>query len=234
MRRPACEDLGLASLSLASGCTDVLSFLKLGDVFTSAMTGNTALLAVAIGRSEWITASRSLSALLGFALGVALATVVYARWDVHADAMRRLGRLLLLELVFLAGCALLWSVSQDRLHGGALYAVIVLSALGMGIQAVAARSINSAGISTVVFTSALVSIVMEKTGALARPSADSTSTPARAGGHLRTFAAYGCGAALAGLMVSQYLAVLIWVPAAAVLLALGHSALAPGLPRSEA
>jgi Protein of unknown function (DUF1275) len=37
--------LGLAWLSFASGCTDVLSFLELGDVFTSAMIGNTALLA---------------------------------------------------------------------------------------------------------------------------------------------------------------------------------------------
>jgi uncharacterized membrane protein YoaK (UPF0700 family) len=42
--------LGLASLSFASGCTDVLTFLKLGNVFTSAMTGNTALLAIELGR----------------------------------------------------------------------------------------------------------------------------------------------------------------------------------------
>jgi hypothetical protein len=31
------EALGLACLSLASGCTDVLTFLNLGDVFTSAI-----------------------------------------------------------------------------------------------------------------------------------------------------------------------------------------------------
>lgn len=44
-------------------------------------------------------------------------------------------------------------------------------------------------------------------------------------GHLGTFAAYGGGAILAALLVSQYFAVLIWIPVAAVLLALGSSLL---------
>ncbi len=52
------KNLGLTWLSLGSGCTDVLSFLKLGDVFTSPMTGNTALLAIAIGRA-WGAEARS-------------------------------------------------------------------------------------------------------------------------------------------------------------------------------
>ena len=36
-RQVSHEALGLACLSLASGCTDVLTFLNLGDVFTSAI-----------------------------------------------------------------------------------------------------------------------------------------------------------------------------------------------------
>src|SRR5271154_6702910 len=72
-------DLGLAWLSLASGCTDVLTFLKLGDLFASAMTGNMALLALAIGRGQMLAASRSFTALLGFTLGAALATLIDAR-----------------------------------------------------------------------------------------------------------------------------------------------------------
>ena len=46
-------DVYLACLSLVSGCVDVLSFVELRDLFASAMTGNTALLAVAISRGEW-------------------------------------------------------------------------------------------------------------------------------------------------------------------------------------
>ena len=69
-------DVDLACLSLVSGCVDVLSFVELRDLFASAMTGNTALLALATSRGDWLAASRSLSALLAFGLGVALATVM--------------------------------------------------------------------------------------------------------------------------------------------------------------
>jgi uncharacterized membrane protein YoaK (UPF0700 family) len=233
VRSLGCENLSLACLSLAAGCTDVLSFLKLGDLFTSAMTGNTALLAIAIGRGQLLAASRSLCALLGFTLGVALATVLYAPWHTHPNARCGLRRLLLLEIVFLGGCTVLWSASPDPIRGGALYAVILLSALSMGIQAVGARSINSAGISTIVFTTPLVNVVMSATGALAR-SAAATASPASAAAHLGTFTAYGCGAALAAFPVSHYLGALIWVPVAAVLLALGFSELAGRLEKSEA
>jgi uncharacterized membrane protein YoaK (UPF0700 family) len=95
----------------------------------------------------------------------------------------------------------------------------------MGIQAVGARSVNSSGISTIVFTSVLIRIVMSVTGALARPGAASASL-ASIRAHLGTFAAYGCGAVLAGILVSHYLGTLIWIPTAAVLLALGFSELA--------
>ena len=61
-RQVSHEALDLACLSLASGCTDVMTFLNLGDVFTSAMTGNTALLAIAIGRGQLLAASRSQAA----------------------------------------------------------------------------------------------------------------------------------------------------------------------------
>jgi uncharacterized membrane protein YoaK (UPF0700 family) len=46
------HDLTLALLAFASGTTDVLSFLALSGVFTSAMTGNTALLGLAAGQGQ--------------------------------------------------------------------------------------------------------------------------------------------------------------------------------------
>ncbi len=66
---------------------------------------------------------------------------------------------------------------------------------------------------------------MSVTAALARRGAAAAS-PASIRAHLGTFAAYGCGAALAAILVSHYLGALIWVPMAAVLLALGWSELA--------
>ena len=214
------ENLGLVWLSLASGCTDVLSFLKLGDVFTSAMTGNTALLAIAIGRGQMLAASRSLTALLGFMLGAALATLVYTPGHGKHNTRRTIRHLLLIELFFLGSCAALWSISRYQAQGSTLYIVILLSAVSMGIQGVGARRINSPGISTIVFTSVLISMVMSLTSKMGRPVV-APAPPASAKTHFGTFAAYGCGAALAGLLVSHYLGCLIWIPMAAVLLALG-------------
>jgi uncharacterized membrane protein YoaK (UPF0700 family) len=64
------KNAALGCLSVAAGGTDVLTFLDLGDLFTSAMTGNVALLAIAIGRGEVPAASRSFTALVAFAVGV--------------------------------------------------------------------------------------------------------------------------------------------------------------------
>jgi uncharacterized membrane protein YoaK (UPF0700 family) len=215
-------DVDLACLSLVSGCVDVLSFVELRDLFASAMTGNTALLALATSRGDWLAASRSLSALLAFGLGVALATVMNT--PCHRSARGATRRLLVLELVFLVGCAVVWSASSHPVEGSTLYAVIVLLALSMGIQAVAARSISSLGINTVVFTSALIRVVVSAAGALrgrGTPASLSSIWP-----DLGTFIAYVCGAGAAGMLISNHLGALIWFPTAVVLVALGFSELA--------
>ena len=218
------QSLALACLSLAAGCTDVLSFLRLGNVFTSAMTGNTALLAIAIGRAQWSGASRAFAALLGFIVGVALSTIVSSRADAAEETAPVASRSLLLELVCIVGCAIWWSEAGDLTQRTLLYAVIVLSALGMGIQAATARLLNSSGISTVVFTTPLVHIVTSATGALMRlPRRPQPS--AATGDRLYSFAAYGGGALLAALLLSRYFQLAVWLAPAAVLVALGCTGL---------
>jgi len=76
------------------------------------MTGNVALLAIALGRGQLFPASRSLAALLGFSFGVALATWMNASLRMPWDIPREFRRLLLLELVFWQYA--LWSVSQSE------------------------------------------------------------------------------------------------------------------------
>ncbi|MFY9640542.1 MAG: YoaK family protein [Rhodomicrobium sp.] len=236
--KPASEEFeasylngGLAALSLASGCTDVLSFLKLGNLFTSAMTGNTALLAIELAQGKLLGASRGLTALLGFSLGVALAARLNAAWQARLDGRRRFRRLLMLELVFLTAAAALWYTSPDPVQGIAVYTVILLSALSMGIQAVAAGSVVS-GINTIVFTSLLVRAVMSITAALSSPREGSRRL-AQIRPHLAAFAAYGCGAFLAAILISHHFRALIWMPAAAVVFALGLAELASRLERSK-
>ncbi len=128
---------------------------------------------------------------------------------------RRLRTLLLMEIVLLGSCAALWSVSPDPIQGVALYSVILLASVSMGVQGVAARHINISG--TIVFTSVLISMVMSITTNFA---GHANLLPASTKAHIGTFAAYLCGAALAAIMVSRSLGWLVWIPVAAVLLSL--------------
>ncbi|HMC05510.1 MAG TPA: YoaK family protein, partial [Actinomycetota bacterium] len=56
-------------LTLVAGCTDAISYLGLGRVFTANMTGNTVLLGVAVAQRDAGAAARSAAALGGFVLG---------------------------------------------------------------------------------------------------------------------------------------------------------------------
>src|SRR5262245_59211982 len=103
----------LASLSLAAGCPDVLSFLMLGTVFTSAMTGTAALLAIAIGRGDMAAARLTLCALAAFSLGVAIGTTLGGELEGSRRAFRKL---LGFELAVLCACAALWSTGPDPLQ----------------------------------------------------------------------------------------------------------------------
>ena len=124
----------LVILGIASGSADVIAFLLLGHVFASAMTGNTALLGIALSDGDLVAASQPVTALVSFAAGVALATLIGSR-DVHV--------LLVLESACLALFALLWQLGSHAAGEPGQYVLILLCALAMGIQGVVARRIDA-------------------------------------------------------------------------------------------
>src|SRR6266700_6975786 len=133
-------DLGLAALAMGSGVTDVTTFLTLGDVFTSAMTGNTALLGIALSQGRLLSAAHSFSALLGFAIGAALGATIYLGKHPNTPGNIKVIRpLLLIEIFCLGVFAAMLNLTGPPAETGILYALILLSAIGMGIQGVAAR-----------------------------------------------------------------------------------------------
>jgi uncharacterized membrane protein YoaK (UPF0700 family) len=214
-------ELGLASLAVASGVTDVTTFLSLGDVFTSAMTGNTALLGIALSQGRIVPATHSLSALLGFALGASLGATINLRKRQDDAAVFDIVRLLLLmEICCLALFGAILASTGPPPEGAVLYGLILLSAIGMGLQGVAARQINSPGINTIVFTTTLISIVIGLTTTFMRRSEDPDLNPDTKR-QIWMFFAYAAGAIFAGLLAGSALAVLGWIPVFAVLLALG-------------
>jgi len=212
------RDLTLGALAFASATTDVMSFLALRQVFTSAMTGNTALLGLAVGQGEAAAVWRTLAALLGFVLGVAAGTLAQG----GPDRPRRLVPVLALEALCLGLFVTLWYTLPQPGADGFIHLLIFLSALGMGAQIVAARRVNLPGIPTVVFTSTLATIVTTVTDGLLRRRAWRWDTLRQ----VAIFATYLAGAVLAGALARQ-IGVLVLLPLAAVLAALALQLLSP-------
>ena len=193
-------DLGLALLSFASGSMDALAFFNLGEVFPSAMTGNTALLGLALGQGHLMAASRPFTAFAGFLAGAAVASAGTELWLRELPTSRAAWRLLALEACLLAVFALAWRSIDGPIEGFALYALIVAASSAMGIQSVAAQLVGRRGITTVVFTSTLTSIVSMATRAFLRPQHDLPLATAR---QIGMFLIYGVGAGICGLFAAE-------------------------------
>jgi len=222
----AILDVGLAALAAASGMTDVMSFLALGDVFTSAMTGNAALLGIALSQGRIVPAMHSLSALFGFALGASLGAAISLRKGKDNAAAIDVVRLLLrLEICCLAAFAAILTFTGPPPENAALYGLILFSSIGMGLQGIAARQINAPGINTIVFTSTLISIITSVAGVLMRRS-ESRNLHPDTKRQIGIFLAYAFGAIVAGILVGPVLSLLAWLPMLAVMAALGCCATA--------
>ncbi len=199
----------LALLAFTAGSMDAIAFVALGNVFTSAMSGNTILLGLALGQGRMSAASHSLAAFLGYVAGVAGAVVPLA-----APA-RGIARTLGVEALFLAAFAALWFAGGAPAPSRGVYGLIVLSAIAMGLQGAVGRSVRIPGIPTVVFTSTLTAIVgtlAER--ALARERPVLTALTRR---QIETFTVYLASAALTGLALVLGFAGLPLVPLATVL-----------------
>ena len=206
------RDAALALLSLAAGSMDALAFLTMGDVFTSAMSGNTILFGLALGQGRLHAASHSIAAFIGYVVGVAGASLPLRR------GARGIGRVLAVEAVILASFAMLWTASGAPSQAPFVYALIGLSAIAMGLQGAAARHLQVPGILTIVFTSTLTAIVAaiaERLLARTRPLLDS-----QARRQLTMFLVYLASAVMTGLAAPHWLAVMPFVPVAAILIVL--------------
>ncbi len=201
--------VSLVLLSGASGVMDGLSFLQLGHVFTSAMTGNAALLGLAIGQLQGGAALRALTAFAGFALGAAVVVLILGR-----DATdRRLAAAFVAEAGLLGAFGVLWVAVADRSASGTAHVLILLSAVGMGMQGSTVRHFNIPGVTTTVFTTTLLSII---NGVLPRLRGDTAKLPGSTWRQIGVLVAYGSGGAIAGIAVLHRVELVGFLPFAAV------------------
>jgi uncharacterized membrane protein YoaK (UPF0700 family) len=148
----------LLGLTAAAGWLDALAFLYLGKVFISFISGNVLFVGIGIGEGEGGRPVRAAAVLGAFLAGA----VVGARMTgsrVAPDAPGLLGRTLLLEAGLLALFGLLWAVAGDPAdHSAEAYALLVVGAGAMGVQAAVALALHLPNVATVAITATLAQL----------------------------------------------------------------------------
>ena len=211
-QRVGLADLGLGLMAIAAGGSDALAYLTLGHVFTSAMTGNTVLLCIAVGQGQFVAAMQSFTAFLAFVAGAALAAAFSRRPVPNEHVPAHLSPLFLLEIALLAAFVAVW-FATGRTSETARYGLIVLSAIAMGTQGVIARHINVPQVNTIVFTTTIISVVASCTRALLAASAVPFDTKRQIG----ILLVYAAGAVLMAVLIAHANAIYVWLPLIAVI-----------------
>lgn len=145
-------------LSTVAGATNALSFMRVGKVFASVMTGNVVLLGVSSGRQDASLAWHAGLTFLGYVLG----TVIGARLSNASKSCRRrvwAARTLSAELGALSTVTILWELSGTRPDGALRDVMLLLAAGAMGLQSKATSSLPSVRASTTYFTGTLTGVL---------------------------------------------------------------------------
>jgi uncharacterized membrane protein YoaK (UPF0700 family) len=217
------------ALTLGTGATDVASFTRLGNVFTSVMTGNLVLLGLGIGRLSAALATHAVVAFAGYLAGVAAgARLIPADQAPGAAWHRALPAALLVELVLLAGFTLGWELTDAAPRGPAQSVLLAVAAAAMGTQSAAARGFGGR-VSTTYLTGTLTGVV----AAWVTPGRPATMQWRE----VSLLVALAAGAAVGGVVIANAPAWLPAVPLIALVLVIGAARAwdsEPGQPDARA
>jgi len=163
------RDLLLIVLTLTTGVLDAVTFVRLGKVFSSVITGNLALLGIAAGQRSGSLALNAGLALAGYAAGVAVSSLIAGTpekgqpaWPVHVT------RAVAIETAVLVVFSAIWLADGADPAGGARLAMLILAGVAMGMQSATVRRLGQ--MSTTYLTSTLTGIITDL--ALRRRPAD--------------------------------------------------------------
>lgn len=152
------RDALVVALTLTTGAVDAATFLRLGNVFSSVITGNLVLLGIAAGRRAGSLAVSGGLALAGYAVGNLLGATVAGTfqrdqpvWPVSVTAA------VAVELAVMAGFSAGWLLTGGRPAADARLMLLALAAVVMGIQTAAVRRLGQ--MSSTYLTSTLAGLV---------------------------------------------------------------------------
>ncbi|MDA7025767.1 YoaK family protein [Bacillus sp. CLL-7-23] len=191
-------------LCLTAGIVDVIGYLSIGHVFTANMTGNIIFLGLAIGHSLQKRVMYSLTALLSFIIGVVIAAIIVWKQE------KSLWPFAITKTLAVEGFVLLLFACLSLFHPSP-YLLIMLLSIAMGLQTIAARKLNIAGISTTVLTGTLASFFED---IMKRFCSNSNKKNFQSDALLRAFAIvlYCLGAIIAAFTKPAFPFVAIWLP----------------------
>lgn len=138
-----------------------MGYLGLGGVFVANMTGNAVLLGLALGQAKLQASLHAGLALAGFVAGVAVGRMMVGESRERADWTPSVTVALAVELALLVVFAIWWGIASTAPAVGVVYALITLSALAMGMQSAAIRSLGVASVSTTYVTGTLTNLTMD-------------------------------------------------------------------------
>jgi uncharacterized membrane protein YoaK (UPF0700 family) len=205
-------------LTFASGASDVASFTRLGNVFTSVMTGNITVFGLSLARGSVSLAAHTGVAVGGYVAGVVAGTRIGwhlagkrsegppakapgGHWPAHMTLT------LLVEIALFGGVLIGWELTGSKPAGVAQFIILAVAACGMGIQSAAVNQMGLGNVSTTFLTGTLTGLV----SALARPDT-------RPAGGRRPAVLLGllAGAVLAGVFLATIPAAVPVLPLAAL------------------
>ncbi|MFE2426202.1 YoaK family protein [Streptomyces sp. NPDC059373] len=149
----------LLVLTVVTGLVDAFSYLSLGHVFVANMTGNIVFIAFATAGAAGFSVIASLLALGAFLVGALAGGRVTHRFRDHRGRMLRAA--LTLHTVLVAGGLVAAGVGRAPYRGSALYLLIALLGLAMGVQNALARSLAVPDLTTTVLTMTLTGLAAE-------------------------------------------------------------------------
>jgi uncharacterized membrane protein YoaK (UPF0700 family) len=145
--------LALLGLTAVTGLVDAASYLALGHVFTANMTGNVVFLGFALAGAPGLSVSRCGTALGGFFIGALLGGGLAARMGT-GPRHRWAATAFAAEAAFLLA-AMGASIGYPAAPPGdspQRYAVIILTALAMGVRNATGRALGVPDMTTTVLT----------------------------------------------------------------------------------
>ncbi len=154
--------VALIVLTVTTGLIDAVSFIGLGHVFTANMTGNVVLLGFAVAGVPGLSVARSLISVSGFLVGAAVGGRL---GSIMASDHRRQWLLSVgvteTAFIFAAALASLGFDIDSATPVNRLYAVIVLTAIAMGLRNATVRRLGVPDLTTTVLTLTLTGLAAD-------------------------------------------------------------------------